>query len=215
MDKGIKVMCWDDPMTNTDADWVLDNQALGNEIGRLAGEFISAHYDNENKAQVAIIEYNDVAILLDRADGIKAGLEESAAGKYTIVAEEPGLDPKGAQASMERILASNPECKIAVGIGSGAMIGSNEAFMNYYDSVIPSEVGVITTDVTKRQLNAIVSDEACRGIIGFEGSDEDTAEAAMAMFSLLIDNNVGAHEVYRNVAPITTENCASILEEMK
>ena len=30
---GIKVMCWDDPMENTDANWILDNTYLGTEIG--------------------------------------------------------------------------------------------------------------------------------------------------------------------------------------
>ncbi|MEE1110188.1 MAG: substrate-binding domain-containing protein, partial [Lachnospiraceae bacterium] len=38
---GIKVMCWDDPMTNTDGNWVLNNTDLGIEIGKAAGEFIS------------------------------------------------------------------------------------------------------------------------------------------------------------------------------
>ena len=41
---GIKVMCWDDPMENTTANWVLDNTALGVEIGKTAAEFINEHY---------------------------------------------------------------------------------------------------------------------------------------------------------------------------
>ncbi|MBR7015094.1 MAG: substrate-binding domain-containing protein, partial [Lachnospiraceae bacterium] len=52
---GIKVMCWDDPMTNTDGNWVLNNTDLGIEIGKAAGEFISEHYTADNKAQIAMI----------------------------------------------------------------------------------------------------------------------------------------------------------------
>jgi ABC-type sugar transport system substrate-binding protein len=31
--QGIKVMCWDDPMENTDANWIINNHALGVSIG--------------------------------------------------------------------------------------------------------------------------------------------------------------------------------------
>ena len=215
MSEGIKVICWDDHMENTTVNWVLDNATLGKEIGKLAAEFINSKYDSSNKAQVAVIEYNDVPILLDRAEGIKAGLEEAAGGKFTIVAEEPGLNPTDSQQSVEKILSSNPECKVVVGIGSGAMIGANEAFMNFYNSEIPDDVGVITTDVTKRQLNALLSNEACRGIIGFEGSDVDTAKAVASLMSLVLEDKVKAKEVYRAVNKITTDNVKTIMSEMK
>lgn len=212
---GIKVMCWDDPMENTDADWVLDNTYLGEEIGKLAGKFINEHYSADNKAQVALITYDQTVVLLERKNGIKKGLEESAAGNYDIVAEQPGLDPAQAQTSMETILQANPDCKVAVGIGAGAMIGANEAFMTYYNYDIPEDVGVITTDVTKQQLNSILADEACRGIIGFEGSDLDTATACASMYAMILDGSLKDHIVYRAVAPITTDNAEKILGEMK
>lgn len=34
LDAGIKVMCWDNEMENTTANWVLDNTELGKEIGK-------------------------------------------------------------------------------------------------------------------------------------------------------------------------------------
>ena len=215
LSKGIKVICWDDHMENTTVNFVLDNATLGEAIGQLAAEFINAHYDSSNPAQVAVIEYNDVGILLERAEGIKKGLEASAAGNYTIVAEEPGLNPSDSQLSVEKILSSNPDCKVVVGIGSGAMIGANEAFMNFYSSDIPEDVGVITTDVTKRQLNSLLSDESCRGIIGFEGSDVDTGKAVASLCSLVLEDKVDAKEIYRSVGKITPDNAEKIMSEMK
>ena len=44
MKEGIKVMCWDNPMENTTANWVLDNTELGKEIGKTAAAFINEHY---------------------------------------------------------------------------------------------------------------------------------------------------------------------------
>ena len=211
---GVKVMCCDDPLEETDADWVLDNTALGRAIGNLAGEFINEHYSADNKAQVALLGHPETKVLLERANGIKEGLEEVAGGNYDLIAEQDGLEANKAQTSMETILQAHPDCKVAVGVGAGAMIGANEAFMAYYQDEIPEEVGVITTDVTKQQLNSILAEEACRGIIGFEGSDVDTATACASMFALILADEVGGHIVYRQVAPVTEENAQKILDEM-
>ncbi|MCR5792049.1 MAG: sugar ABC transporter substrate-binding protein [Lachnospiraceae bacterium] len=213
--KGIKVMCWDDTMENSDVNWILDNSYLGVEIGKLAGDFINQHYDENNKAKVCMIGYNSLEVLLERANGIKEGMEEVAGGKFEIVAEVDGLDPESAQMAMDDVLAKTPDCNIAVGIGSGAMIGANESYMNYYKSKIPENVGVITTDVTKRQLNSILGEEACRGLIGFEGSDVQTGTAAASMIALILADKQGAHNVYREISPVTTENVADILADMK
>ncbi len=215
-DAGAKVMCWDDPMTNTDGNWILDNTALGVEIGKLAGEFINEHYSEDNKAEVAVIGYPQTKVLKERGDGIKAGLEEAAAGKYEIVAEQPGLEPNEAQTIMETILQKNPDCKVVTGIGAGPMIGANEALVIATGGNIPEDMGVFTTDVTKQQLEQLSDPNAAsKGIIGFEGSDVDTATACAKMFSLIISEKLSTQNVFRGVAPITEENAAEIYSEMK
>ena len=50
---------------------------------------------------------------------------------------------------METILVKNPDCKVVVGVGDGAMIGANEALVVANDFTIPEDMGVFTTDVTK------------------------------------------------------------------
>ncbi len=216
-DAGIKVMCWDDPMENTDANWVLDNTDLGKKIGNLAGEFINEHYSEDNKAQVALIGYPQTVVLLERANGIKAGLEETAAGKFEIVAEQEGLEAPQAQTSIETILQAYPDLKVVVGVGAGAMIGSNEALMTHTGGDVPEDMGVFTTDVTKQQLEGLLSDEAMKGIIGFEGSDEDTARACAEMYARILNNEFesGDKTVFRETSQITVDNAKDILDGMK
>ena len=43
--QGIKVMCWDDPMTNTDGNWVLNNTDLGVAIGKMAAKVLTGEAD--------------------------------------------------------------------------------------------------------------------------------------------------------------------------
>lgn len=213
---GVKVMCWDDPMTNTDGNWILNNTDLGIEIGKLAGEFISEHYSEDNKAEVAVLGYPQTKVLKERGDGIKQGLEEAAAGKYEIVAEQPALEPNEAQTVMETILQKNPDCKVVTGIGAGPMIGSNEALVIQTGGNIPEDMGVFTTDVTKQQLEQLMDEGAAsKGIIGFEGSDVATAKACASMYALILSDQLEVQNVFRQVGPITADNAAEIMAEMK
>ena len=213
---GIKVMCWDDPMENTDANWILDNTYLGHAIGTLAAEFINKYYTEDNKAEVIVIGYPQTKILLEREEGIKAGLEENAAGKYEIVASQAGIIASDAQTAVETTLQAHPNAKVVAGIGAGAMIGADEALNIYTEGKIPEDMGVFTTDVTKQQLEQL-EDETypAKGIIGFEGSDEDTARCCASMFALIFADGVGAQNVFRGVTPITGETVAQIVAGMK
>ena len=215
-DAGIKVMCWDDPMTNTDGNWILNNTDLGIAIGELTGEFINEHYDEDNKAQVTVIGYPQTTILKEREEGILQGMANVADGKYEIVANQAAIDANAAQTAMETILIAHPDCKVVTGIGAGAMIGADEALNIQTGGNIPEDMAVITTDVTKQQLEQL-ADPAypAKGIIGFEGSDEDTANACASMFALILGDALENQNVFRGVAPITLDNVDAISAGMK
>lgn len=213
---GIKVMCWDDAMENTDGNWILDNTVLGAEIGKLAGEFINEHFSEEAPAEVAVIGYPQTPILLEREEGIKAGLEETCAGKYEIVSEFAAIEAGGALTGMETALQAHPDIKVVCCIGAGGNIGANEALMTYVNNEVPEDMGIFTTDVTKQQLESLLGDEATMGIIGFEGSDEDTAAACIEMMEKIINDEVGEDKnVYRVTGQITDENVSDIMAGMK
>jgi ribose transport system substrate-binding protein len=185
-DAGIKVMVWDDKCENTDLNWILDNSKLGYEIGGAAARFITANYKKDKPAQVAMMNYPQTPILLDRENGIKKALQENAAGLYKIVAEQPAIDASSAQTNMETILQANPDVKIVCSIGAGGDIGANEAFLVKYKNKIPKEVGIFSADATQQQLEAIVKGEASRASVGFEGSNLKTAQAVTALYNKLV-----------------------------
>ena len=214
--EGIKVMCWDDPMTNTDANWILNNTDLGRAIGALAADFINKYYSTDNKAQVVVIGYPQTTILLEREEGIREALEKGAAGKYEIKANPAGIDANTAQTALETILQRYPDIKVVTGIGAGAMIGADEALQIATGGKIPEDMGVFTTDVTKQQLEHLADPSyPAKGIIGFEGSDEDTARSAASMYALILGGNLESKNVFRGVAPITIENVEKISAGMK
>ena len=210
----IKLMCWDDPLENTDANWILDNTYLGSVIGEMAAEFINEHFTEDNKAEVIVIGKADTPVLVERENGIKAGLE-AAAGKYEIVATNYGIEPLEAQEGVETTLQAYPNVKVVAGVGAGAMIGADEALNIHTGGEIPEDMGVFTTDVTMQQLEQLADPTyPAKGIIGFEGSDKDTAEACAKMYALILADNVGAKNVFRGVSRFTEETVQSVIDGM-
>ena len=215
-DAGIKVMCWDDKMTNTDLNWVLDNTELGYTIGSAAAEFINEHYSETDKAQVAVMNYPQTPILLERETGILAALEELAGGKFEVVAQQPALDAQAALSNMETILQAYPDASIVCSIGAGGDIGANQAFMTKFNNSIPANVGIFSADATQQQLEAIVNGEATRASVGFEGSNLKTAEAVVALYEkLLKGEDVGEQNLFRPLLIINADNVESYLADYK
>lgn len=221
LDAGIKVMCWDDPMEATTANWVLDNTALGEDIGKAAAEFINEYYTADAPAKVVTIGYPSTKVLLERENGIKSGLEKYCdKGNYEIVASVEGIEANDALTNVETSLQANPDATVFVGVGAGAMIGANEALLQKFGGAgkIPENVGVITTDVTMQQLESLqAGDEAVRSIVGFEGSSLDTAQACLDMFQRILsgeDFSGENHNVYRPTNAITLDNIEEILKGM-
>ncbi len=219
LDADIKVMCWDDPMTNTTANWVLDNTKLGEEIGKTAATFINEHFTADDKAQVTVIDYPSTKVLKERGDGIKSGLKKYCKDNYDLIAEVDGLEAAESQTNVESVLSAHPDANVFVGTGAGPMIGANEALLQKYGKGnIPENVGVITTDVTEQQLNSLkAGNEAVRAIVGFEGSNEDTAKACLKMYEDILsgkDFSGDNHNVYRPTKEINTDNIDEILKGM-
>ncbi len=213
-DQGIKVMCWDDKMTNTDVNWVLDNTELGIAIGSEAGKFIDKHYSTSNPAEVAIINYPQTPILVERETGILAGLEEKSPNKYKVVAQQPGLDAATALSAMESILQAHPNVKIVCSIGAGGDIGANEAFMTSTKGNIPSDMGIFSADATQQQLQAIVNGEATRVSVGMEGSNKKTASACVDMYEkLLTGYEFSDQNVYRPLTAMDASNASEYLKD--
>lgn len=219
--EGIKVMCWDDPMENSTVNWVLDNTELGMKIGQAAADFINKHYSADFPAKIVVIHYPSTTVLLERENGILAGLEEYCSeGAYEIVANIEGLEADAAFENCERALSFNVDATVFVGVGAGAMIGANKALLEKYGGpgTIPENVGVISADVTVEQLNSLrAGNEAVRAIVGFEGSNYDTAEACFDMFERLLNGEefaVDTKNVKRPTQLITLDNIEEIMSGM-
>ncbi|NDL68361.1 sugar ABC transporter substrate-binding protein [Anaerotalea alkaliphila] len=216
MDAGIKVMVWDDAMQNSTINWILDNTKLGYTIGTEAANFVNEHYSADNKAKIAIMNYPQTPILLERETGILAALEEIASGNYEVVAQQPALDAATALTNMETIMQANPDTKIVCSIGAGGDIGANEAFMTKTGGNIPADMGIFSADATQQQLEAIVAGQATRASVGFEGSNKKTAEAVVDLYERLMEGEAFPEQnIVRPLLVIDASNAEEYLADYK
>lgn len=74
MARGVKVIAWDDDLENADVRWLIDNHDLGYLVGKEAAAFIKEVHGG--KAEVAILNYPQLPVLLARGNGIRDAITE-------------------------------------------------------------------------------------------------------------------------------------------
>jgi ribose transport system substrate-binding protein len=213
MDAGIIFMSWDDVMTNSTLNWVLDNTQLGYMIGSAAAAHINEYFDEDNIAKVAVINYPMVPILLEREEGIVSALEDHAPGKWEIVASQPAVDTATAMSHMETILQAHPDLMVVCSIGGGGDIGANQALLVHTDGNIPDEMGIFSADATLQQLQAIIDGEASRVTVGFEGSSRRTAMAVVEVYLGLLRGDDMPRNMLRVKTPMDINNAAEFVAD--
>lgn len=201
-DAGIKVLAWDDNLKNADIAWLIDNHELGYTIGTHAAEWINEKLDGN--AEVAILNYPQLPILLERGNGIRDAITKLAP-KAKIVAESSAIDTKAGIEKMETIFQSNPNVKVVCSIGGGGSVGANEAAKAA--AKITDNFGIFAADATQPELSALKNNEGVRMTVTVTGTNQDIANEIWKMVSLLQSGEpIETKEIYREFIPVTQDN---------
>jgi ribose transport system substrate-binding protein len=198
---GVKVIAWDDDLENADMRWLINNYDLGYMVGTEAAAFIKEKHGG--KAEVAILNYPQLPILLQRGNGIRDSLTKLAPNA-TIVAETSAINPSEGITKMETIFQSNPNVKVVCCIGGGGSVGANEAAKAAGKDA--SDFGVFAVDATQPELDAIKNGEAVRMSVIVTGTDQDVSSTVYGFVAKLAAGEEVAPRVYRNLIPVTSEN---------
>ena len=168
---GVKIISWDDDIENADTRWLIDNKALGEEVGKQAAEFINKKHNG--KADVAILNYPQLPVLLARGNGIESALKADAPNAK-VVAKTSAINPDEGISKMETIFQSNPNVKVVCCIGGGGSVGANEAAKAA--GKIGDDFGIFAVDATQPELQAIKDGEGVRMSVIVTGTNEDVAK---------------------------------------
>ena len=198
---GIKVFCWDDDIDNSDINWLIDNYALGKVIGEQAAKWINLKLGGT--AQVAVLDYPQIQVLLERGKGIVDGIK-AGAPKARIVAQSAAINPTEGQSKTETILQANPDVKVIACIGGGGAIGANEAVKA--SGKLTDTFGIFAADATQEELAAISGNEACRMSVLITGGPDEIAAEIYGWVRKLVAGERVEKRIYRTIIPVTRDN---------
>jgi ribose transport system substrate-binding protein len=208
-DKGIKVISWDDDLKNADLAWLIDNHKLGYTIGEAAAKWINEKLGG--KAEVAILNYPQLPILLERGNGIKEAITKLAPNA-TIVAETSAINPAEGISKMETIFQAHPNVKVVGCIGGGGSVGANEAAKAA--GKIKDDFGIFAADATKPELAAMKNNEGVRMTVAVGGTLKDSADTVWGLIEELESGKpIETKEVYRVLVPVSKENVDKFLHQ--
>lgn len=121
---GIPVINPHQVIVGNDANINLIDFEYGYVGGTIAGEWIANEMGGN--AEVAILGFPQMEALIDRANGIKAGILAQAPNAK-IVSEQSANTPEQGMRAAETILQSNPNVKVIVGTNDAGALGAMEA----------------------------------------------------------------------------------------
>lgn len=203
---GIKVFSWDVDTDSADVSWLIDNYQLGRMIGEQAANWINEKHNGQ--CEVAILDYPQIPILLERGNGIVDAIKELAPNA-TIVAQTSAINPTEGMAKTETIFQANPNVKVIAAIGGGA-VGANEAAKAA--GKITDDFGIFAADATDQELQAIKDNEGNRMSVLITGGPNEIATEIYGWLNKLVAGESVESKVYRTTIPVTIDNLSQFFK---
>ncbi len=198
---GIKVIAWDDNLENCDMAYVINNYDLGKMIGEQAANWINKKLGG--KAEVAVLDWPQLPILLQRGNGIVDAIKKNAP-KAKIVAQQPAIDAAGGQTVMETIFQAHPNVKVVACIGGGGAVGANEAAKGA--KKITTDFGIFAADATAQEIKAIKNNEGNRMSVMITGGPYTIAKEMYGLIKKVTSGQKYNKEYFRKIFPVTAAN---------
>ncbi|MEO8395807.1 MAG: sugar ABC transporter substrate-binding protein [Chloroflexota bacterium] len=145
------------------------------DLGKTAGEYAATLITDEmgGKANVAILDYPDVANVVVRADAIRAAIE-AGAPDAVIVGNYLGGTTENGLSSMESALIEHPEINVVVSINDAGAYGAMQALEN--------------ANITDAIIVGIDAEEQARDLIKAGGMYRGTVDTSPAETGVMSGN---------------------------
>lgn len=201
MDQGIKVVAYGIGLENCDVWYKNDNTVTGTAIGEMAADWINSEL--EGTANVCIIGYSLMDVLVERSDAIEAALKANCEN-VNVVASFDAIDSQTGMSNTESMLAAHPEVNVICSISDGPAVGAYEAVKALGKDT--DEFGIFGSDLSIVALNYIDEGTCYRGTIDCDNTVSGTT-AIQICYDLLEGNDI-EDTVIMGCKKVTADNIA-------
>ncbi|MCU6735231.1 sugar ABC transporter substrate-binding protein [Diplocloster agilis] len=182
-DKGIYMMADGVSFPEADLSYINDNFTVGKMVGTACGEWLNKTFGEDAKTEVAIYEWPSIKECIDRVDGMKEGLKETAPNAQ-VVASASAANVTDGMSNAENILQAHPEVKAFMCFGDGGALGASEVLEAKGTGA--DEVGIFSIDGTDEALTKIKNNTPFKMSVSLgspKGQADGIMEALKALFS--------------------------------
>jgi ribose transport system substrate-binding protein len=198
---GVRVMAYGTEPKGCDVYYIVDNYNVGLECGRRAGKWINEKLGGN--AEVAVLDFPSMEVLIARADGIKAGIAEIAPNAK-VVATQAAADSVTGLNVTENILQEHPNVKVIACIGDGGGIGANNAVKSA--GLATGDFGIFSIDATEEAVRSIKAGDPLRMSIGL-GTEKQKAHLVSDIVNNVLTGKPYEKTYYTPVDPVDISNC--------
>jgi ABC-type sugar transport system substrate-binding protein len=158
--KGVKIICYDVKLPDTEAFFGVNNTVLGRKLGEMAGKWINQNCGG--KGIVGIMGVPTITAILERENGIKSGIMNTAPDSE-IVISVAASNTTEAVSQAENFLQAYPNMNCIVTITDAFALGAYEAYIAAGKS--KANIGIFGCDAVPDALEAIAKNDIYRGTL--------------------------------------------------
>ena len=198
-EEGIPFINPNQVIPGNDANINLNDFDYGYTGGLMAGRYIAEELGGE--AKVAILGHPEMEALIQRAEGIEAGIMEMAPNAE-IVARQSAHTPERGMSAAENIRQANPEVQVIAAINDAGALGAMEAVKAM--GMDTDEFAIYGLDATAEAIAAIRDGEIFRGTVDID--PYGTGALVIDTTIDVIENGPKDEMVKIPMKPVTSEN---------
>lgn len=210
-DAGIYVVSYTQIIENADTQYLVDAYNTGYACGKRAADWINENYADEAEVQWGLMDLPIFPEIIDRANGIKAGIEENAPNAK-LVATASALTAEEGLKNAENFLQANPDLKVIACIGGGGSTGGNEG-MKAAGITDFNSAGLFGIDATEEEILNIIKGDPQKSSISL-GGGKAHARSLIDLASTLLNGGTCDPEVYMPIQVVDSANAQEYYDEM-
>jgi ribose transport system substrate-binding protein len=206
MKAGIKVVAYDIKIDKYDSSLTVDNYKFGYAVGEQAAKWINTK--NHGTAEVGIINYPLLPILVERVNGMRDALKKIAPNAK-VVEEVSASDAASSVKAAENLLQAHPNVKVITTVAGVFALGANESIK--LQNKVTDDFGIFTCDANTDVLNAIKEEGSVLRIAIYTDvlvKGPQTVDTAVK----LVKGQPVQKDIYFAMEPVTRKNVDKYLK---
>lgn len=210
-DAGIFVVAYTQVLENYDAQYLVDPYNTGYACGKRAADWINENYKDEAEVQWGLMDLPEFPEIIERAEGIKAGIQENAPNAK-LVATASALTAEEGMSNAENFLQANPDLKVIACIGGGGSVGGNEGIKAAGITDFET-VGLFGIDATENEILNIINGDPQKSSISL-GGGKAHGRALIDITSSLLNNDEVEDTQYMPIEVIDAANAQKYYDDI-